>query len=61
MTGRLGLSRGRAMLALLALLGALLGVDLAASGVPDPFAAPPPLALWSGEAATGGFCAAPGR
>ncbi len=55
------LKRPHAMLALLGLLALLLGVDAARSRPPDPFAAPPPLALWSGEAASGGFCAAPAR
>jgi hypothetical protein len=49
------------MLVLLGLLALLLGVDFALSRPLDPFSAPPPLALWSGEAASGGFCAAPGR
>ncbi len=55
------LGRPRAMLVLLGLLALLLGVDFALSRPLDPFSAPPPLALWSGEAASGGFCAAPGR
>lgn len=55
------LTRPRAMLAVLALLALLLGVDAARSRPLDPFAAPAPLALWSGEAAGGGFCGAPDR
>ena len=49
------------MLLLLVLLGLLLGIDAVRSRPLDPFAAPAPLALWSGEAAAGGFCAAPTR
>lgn len=55
------MSRGAARLALLGLLAVLLAVDLVRSRPLDPFAAPAPLALWSGEAASGGFCAAPAR
>jgi hypothetical protein len=53
------LRREGAVLILLAALGLLLGLDLAISRPIDPFAAPAPLALWSGQAATGGHCALP--
>lgn len=55
------LTRPRAMLALIGLLALLLGIDAARIRPLDPFAAPAPLALWSGEAAGGGFCGAPAR
>lgn len=54
-------SRERATLLLLAALMALLLLDGGLSGSPDPFAAPAPLALGSGQAASGGHCAAPAR
>jgi hypothetical protein len=56
-----GFGRPRAILTLIGLLALLLAIDAAVSRPPDPFAAPPPLALWSGEAASGGFCGAPTR
>lgn len=52
-------SRSRAILVLLAGLGLLLALDLATGQAPDPFAAPPPIALGSGQAATGTHCAMP--
>lgn len=55
------LPRGGAALILLVALGLLLGLDLATSRPVDPFAAPAPLALWSGQAASGGHCALPPR
>ena len=51
------LSRRAASLILLLALAGMLAADLLAYGAPDPFRAPAPLALWSGTAATGGFCA----
>jgi hypothetical protein len=51
------LTRERAALLLFLALGLLLWADLGASRPLDPFAAPPPLALFSGQAASGGFCA----
>lgn len=59
MSGRL--TRARAAALLLALLALGVAADLAASPPLDPFAAPAPLALWSGKAAAGGYCAAPAR
>lgn len=53
--------REHAVLVLLLALGLLIGADLRASRALDPFVAPPPLALWSGEAVSGGHCTAPGR
>lgn len=55
------LTRPRAMLAVLGFLALLLGVDAVRSRRLDPFAAPAPLAVWSGETAGGGFCGAPAR
>ena len=55
------LGRGQAMLVLLGLMALLLCVDFAVSRPLDPFAAPAPLALWSGKAASSGFCGAPAR
>jgi hypothetical protein len=55
------MTRGRAMLVLVAALLLLVAADLVASRPLDPFAAPAPLALWSGQAASGGHCAAPAR
>jgi hypothetical protein len=55
------LKREHAAAFLFLLLAALLGVDLATSRPLDPFAAPAPLALFSGQAASGGFCATPIR
>jgi hypothetical protein len=49
------------MLVLVAALLLLVAVDLVASRPLDPFAAPAPLALWSGQVASGGHCAAPTR
>ncbi len=42
----------------LALVGGIIVWDLAQAGLPDPFHAPPPLALGSGTAPTGAHCAA---
>jgi hypothetical protein len=42
----------------LVLVGTIVGWDLAQSGLPDPFSAPPPLALGSGAAPSGAHCAA---
>ncbi|WP_372890350.1 hypothetical protein [Rhodosalinus sp.] len=43
----------------LALLAGLLLLDLSRSAPLDPFAAPPPIALGSGQAPGGAHCAAP--
>ncbi len=43
-------------LAALALIGAILALDLARTGAPDLFTAPPPLALGSGAAPEGAHC-----
>ena len=42
----------------LSALAAGIGLDLAWSEPPNPWRAPPLLALGSGQAASGGFCAA---
>lgn len=42
----------------LCLMGLILGVDLARSGAPDLFTAPPAIALGSGQAPTGAHCTA---
>ena len=55
------MTRSKAMLVLVAVLLLLVGADLVASRPLDPFAAPAPLALWSGQAVSGGHCAAPAR
>lgn len=43
----------------LAAAAALVGLDLATSEAINPFAAPPPLAFGSGQAAGAAHCAAP--
>lgn len=45
-------------LAALALLGALIAVDLAGGARLDPFVAPAPIALGSGQAVGGSHCSA---
>jgi hypothetical protein len=40
----------------LTLVAALVVWDAAASGLPDPFRSPPPVALGSGAAPTGAHC-----
>ncbi|MCR9220842.1 MAG: hypothetical protein NXI21_11495 [Alphaproteobacteria bacterium] len=48
--------------AVLALLALLLLLDIAGGATPNPYRAPPLFALGSGQAASGGHCAAvPGR
>ncbi|MCL1627304.1 MULTISPECIES: hypothetical protein [Roseinatronobacter] len=42
----------------IALIGAILALDLARVGAPDLFSAPPALALGSGQAPTGAHCTA---
>ncbi|MFN4057531.1 MAG: hypothetical protein ACK4HW_05040 [Roseinatronobacter sp.] len=42
----------------LALLGAVLALDLARAGAPDLFTAPPAFALGSGQAPSGAHCTA---
>lgn len=57
------MTRRATMLAVAAMVGALILFDLSASATPNPFRAPPLLALGSGLAAGGAHCAAlpPGR
>lgn len=55
------LKREHAALLVLAALGLLIGADLKTSPAVDLFRAPPPLALYSGQAASGGHCAVPLR
>lgn len=43
----------------LALVAAVIALDTARHGLPDPFHAPPPLALGSGAAPDGAHCTAP--
>ena len=43
----------------LALVAALIALDTAGTGLPDPFLSPPPVALGSGAAPDGAHCAAP--
>lgn len=52
-------SRRPIALATLLLLGAVLALDLATGNPPNPYRQPAFLALGSGEAAEGAFCAAP--
>jgi len=52
------MTRRVTMLAVAALVAALIGFDLAASEPPNPFRAPPLLALGSGQASGGAHCAA---
>jgi hypothetical protein len=56
-----GLRREHAALVQFLLLGLLVWADLRASPPVDPFAAPAPLALGSGQAASCGHCAATAR
>ena len=57
------MTRRVTMLAVAAMIGTLIAFDLAASAPPNPFKAPPLLALGSGQASGGAHCAAlpPGR
>ncbi|MCB1394780.1 MAG: hypothetical protein H6898_09605 [Rhodobacter sp.] len=52
------LSRPAVGLIALAALAALIAWDAARTGLPDPFRAPPALALGSGAAPTGAHCTA---
>jgi hypothetical protein len=52
--GRIGVAH-----AVLAIGAALVLIDLALAGGIDPFGTPPPTALGSGVAPSGGHCAAP--
>jgi hypothetical protein len=52
--GRLGVAT-----AIMFAAGVFLAFDLATSEPINPFAAPPPLAFGSGQAASGAHCAAP--
>jgi len=56
-------TRRATMLAVAIMVGGLIALDLAASVPPNPFKAPPLLALGSGQASGGAHCAAlpPGR
>jgi len=53
------MTRRVTMLAVAGLIGGLLLLDTASSETPNPFRAPPLLALGSGQAAGGAHCAAP--
>jgi len=53
------MTRRWTMLAVVLLVAGLLAFDLSTSAAPDPFAAPPLLALGSGLASGGAHCAAP--
>jgi hypothetical protein len=57
------MTRRVTMLAVAVMVAALIAFDLAASAPPNPFKAPPLLALGSGQAAGRAHCAAlpPGR
>ena len=52
------MTRRATMLALALMMGALILFDLTVSAAPNPFRAPPLLALGSGQAAGGAHCAA---
>jgi len=52
------MTRLATMLAVAALVGGIIVFDLAASAAPNPFRAPPLLALGSGQASGGAHCAA---
>ena len=52
------MTRRVTMLGAAAMIAALIALDLAASAPPDPFGAPPLLALGSGQASAGAHCAA---
>jgi hypothetical protein len=53
------MTRRASGLAMAAMVLGLIAFDLAASDRPNPFKAPPLLALGSGQAAGGAHCAAP--
>jgi hypothetical protein len=50
------ISRTQVMALLMVALAGLLVFDMATSAAPDPFRAPPPLALGSGQASGGAHC-----
>lgn len=52
------MTRRVTMLAVALMVAGLIAFDLSASAAPNPFRAPPLLALGSGQAATGAYCAA---
>lgn len=52
------MTRRVTMLAVAVMVGGLVLFDLSASAAPNPFRAPPLLALGSGQAASGAHCAA---
>lgn len=56
-----GFSRSRAMAVLIVGIAALLAFDLMTSAAPDPFRAPPPAALGSGQPSAGAHCSMPGN
>ena len=51
------MTRRATLLAVAAMIGGLIAVDLSVSATPNPFRAPPLLALGSGQAAAGAHCA----
>ena len=56
------MTRGVTMTAAAVMVAGLMAMDLSVSAAPNPFRAPPLLALGSGQAAGGAHCAAlPGR
>ena len=52
------MTRRMTMLAVMAMIGGLILFDLSVSATPNPFRAPPLLALGSGQAAGAAHCAA---
>lgn len=52
------MTRRVTMLAVAGMIGGLIVFDLSASATPNPFRAPPLLALGSGQASAGAHCAA---
>ena len=52
------MTRRLTMFAVAVMIGGLIALDLAASAPPNPFKAPPLLALGSGQASGGAHCAA---
>ena len=52
------MTRRATMLAVALMVGGLIALDLAASAPPNPFKAPPMLALGSGQVSSGAHCAA---
>lgn len=52
------MTRRATMLAIVLMAGGLVAFDLSVSATPNPFRAPPLLALGSGQAAGGAHCSA---